>query len=252
MQYLWEGKKSKISYNKLLKNYEEGGLKLVDVRIKNTSLKAQWFVKAMKSEASWAKHANSVLPIQICDLVKCNMRPGDVKRIKEKFKYGYSIWFDIWEAWTRVNVAQTQNICESIEADEILVQFLWFNSDIKIGGNASTVIKPLYRVGVKQIKDVFDTVNRTFYTIAQITAMYQVHFPFIEYYALIGAIPKDWKQKLKEVQQGQSSRCENGEQIHWWENFQNRQQPFTKTVYWYMIGNDQSIATNDDSRDKWV
>ena len=36
-QFIWSKKSSKIKYDKLIQNYENGGLKLVDLKIKDVS-----------------------------------------------------------------------------------------------------------------------------------------------------------------------------------------------------------------------
>ena len=42
LEFLWEGKAHKVSYNKIIQDYTNGGLKLVDLRAKAIALKAKW------------------------------------------------------------------------------------------------------------------------------------------------------------------------------------------------------------------
>ena len=42
IEFLWESKKAQIAYEKLLLNFEKGGLKLQDIEYKNTAIKCKW------------------------------------------------------------------------------------------------------------------------------------------------------------------------------------------------------------------
>ena len=42
MDFLWEEKPPKIAYNKIIQDYENGGLKLIDLETKEIALKARW------------------------------------------------------------------------------------------------------------------------------------------------------------------------------------------------------------------
>ena len=51
--YLWDDKQKLVAYNKLKGNYDQGGLKLVDLRLKDLSLKVAWILRLIESDATW-------------------------------------------------------------------------------------------------------------------------------------------------------------------------------------------------------
>ena len=60
MEYIWEGKLHRIKYEKLIQNYQEGGLKLVDLKTKELALKARWPIIFRNSDK---KYIYGFLPV---------------------------------------------------------------------------------------------------------------------------------------------------------------------------------------------
>ena len=58
-EFLWNGKKAQISYERLVKSYEKGGLKLADLELKDIALKCKW-VQSCRLHT----HESSVLQIE--------------------------------------------------------------------------------------------------------------------------------------------------------------------------------------------
>ena len=62
--FIWDGKKAKIAYQRLIRHMDNGGLKLVDLGLKNTALKIKWVqVSRLKEDCFWNHMLNSCMPV---------------------------------------------------------------------------------------------------------------------------------------------------------------------------------------------
>ena len=122
-RFLWDGKKAKISYETLLRDYSLGGLKLQDFQAKNQSLKLSWVKKACTTENAWKYIANKLLPYKVLELFQCNLSAKDFQKLKSINK-DWAI-SSVIEAWCDINYK------EPCDQDEILRQTLWLNTHIR-------------------------------------------------------------------------------------------------------------------------
>ena len=79
----------------LVRNTEDGGLQLIDMQIKDISLKTT-LVK--RSKGPCAKFANCFLPWNTEYIWQCNTSVKDKKKVCE-----HSFWRDVWIAWAAHN-----------------------------------------------------------------------------------------------------------------------------------------------------
>ena len=64
-KFLWESKKPKIAYDKLISSYEKGGLKLHDLSLRDIALKGKWIIFSQENEESFLnKYLNSITPFK--------------------------------------------------------------------------------------------------------------------------------------------------------------------------------------------
>ena len=120
-QYIWEGKSPKIAYNTLICSRPEGGLKLVDIKKKDKSMKIKW-ISRLKHSESLASIAYYFLPDIGEKIWECNLCYTDVTKILTK----HSFWRDVLMSWCSYNYQQKTDL------NAILNSIIWFNSDIKI------------------------------------------------------------------------------------------------------------------------
>ena len=74
--FLWDGKTAKISYNKLTARKEQGGLKLFNVKHKESSLKIQW-VKIYYENVEIKCLANSMIRFDLGEKVMGSQSYGN-------------------------------------------------------------------------------------------------------------------------------------------------------------------------------
>ena len=80
VQFVWSGKKSRIAYSKLIQPYDQGGLKLVDIKAKNASLKAAWVHKIVCGDVK-LELLKALLPNKSPEIWKCNIKPKDIPKV---------------------------------------------------------------------------------------------------------------------------------------------------------------------------
>ena len=78
-QFLWNSSTSKVSYDKIIKDYVLGGLKLIDLPAKDIAMKVGWIIRNMASEQPESSPLYYELPIANPIIWECNIWPSDFK-----------------------------------------------------------------------------------------------------------------------------------------------------------------------------
>ena len=149
---LWEGKQPRIAYKKLIHNFDQAVLRLVDLETKEKALKVKLIqVARLKPDLLWSQWMIQKLPIELEYFLGCNMKAKDIQK-----KLPHGIISDVLTAWSSINYSTPS------DAEEILQQNIWFNSHIK---NQDRVLfyKMWYKKGIQQIAH-FIQKDGTFYT----------------------------------------------------------------------------------------
>lgn len=181
--FLWDDKKPKIAWNILTAPKQNGGLGLSDLSKRDASLKVQW-VKTYTIDPVVRFLADSILGNKLGSVLwQCNFNAKDVTQIVKHPGF----WNDVVKSWASFNFHSPFGV------DDILDQVIWFNSHIKVQGKLLFNIR-MFRAGIIKIQDLIYQGN-VFLSAFQ----FQQRFPGInimEYFAVIQAIPLEWKQWL--------------------------------------------------------
>ena len=184
--YLWGGKKSKIAYNILQLPKKEGGLNLVNLQKKDTSLKATW-PQILHNETEYAKLVYRIIRCRTIeeDIWRCNISPEDVNSLK----FNNQFWKDVLISWSEYNYYQEARIEN---------QILWYNSRIKVHGQ-TVFWRDCYQKGLIYVHQLFE--ERKFKNNEQLSEQYSLTTLRIN--SLKSAICKEWKNffQLFEKQQ---------------------------------------------------
>ena len=84
MNYMWENKPARVRYDKLIQDRNDGGLRLTDLKTKDTSLKAAWLSRWARqnrlnsAELGWIY---SNLPVRDARLWECNLSECDIRNL---------------------------------------------------------------------------------------------------------------------------------------------------------------------------
>ena len=161
MKFIWNNKKPKIPLKILQANKVDGGLGLVNLAIKDASLRVAW-IQFLETDPMVETCAYK----QLSDILKSdiwivNLAPHHVLKIFKK-----SFWTDVLLAWSKVNYQE--NICEV----DICNQYLWYNSHILRKGTPY-IFKEAYQHGLMRLKQIID-VNGNFLPVNLICERYNL------------------------------------------------------------------------------
>ena len=174
-----------MSYERLIQNYSEGGLKLVDLEIKAKALKAKWPLYFKERQEIWLYGSN--LDHRIWQY---NTSSGDSLRYCQEKKLG-TIFSQIWAAWNDLNYEVPTEI------ESIIGQRIWGNSNIK-QANRPFFDKKWLNSNVEFIYQLRkEGKSNTLLCWEEIREQYREICIVMEYNSLISAIPTVWKSVLK-------------------------------------------------------
>jgi hypothetical protein len=190
--FLWDGKPDKIKRNEIVKRFENGGLKVTDIKCFLTSVKACWVKRLLNEEnkGMWKNIYSSVLNKHGGNLIfECNLNSNDIKRIFNK-----NIFLaNILTSWREISVS-----CE--KSNKIIEQHvLWNNSEIK-NDHGTFFNKNMYSKGIKFIEQLYDFRKKQFYTFNEATLLFNLdNRDFLEYYKIIKSIPPNYVRTLDQT-----------------------------------------------------
>ena len=112
--FLWQGKRPKIAYTKLIQDYSNGGLKLVDIACKNKAMKVSWDERIVRNDflQNIVKH---VYTLQEENIWQYNISVKDIRN----WNLAKDIWYEIIYSWAEINYRYPEN------GAEMLAQGLW-------------------------------------------------------------------------------------------------------------------------------
>ena len=181
--FLWDSKTPKISLATLQLAKKDGGVSLVDFKLRDQALKAEW-VKIITTDQMVAQCAYKTLKVEgtLENLIwKANIIEKD---IKTSFKA--SFWRDVLSAWMRYQAV------EPLEKNEICNQLIWYNSYIKVQGKLICYKKAL-DAGLMYVSQLFHSEGGL---ISCEDSCRFFDLTVMQWNSLITAIPKAWKCKL--------------------------------------------------------
>lgn len=187
--FIWDGRRAKISYKRLISSYKDGGLQLRDLELANKSLKLAKFKTLLLNQHFWTEEALGVFPISPELILKLNFSRKDVSKFMRP-----SFFTDMCKEWADLNFTSPDN------CNDIFAQILWFNSFIKVDEKWHFSHK-MYIAGVVKVIDLFNLDFGRFYSYQEFIELYEnSDVNFLEFHQIISAIPREWKRILLENQ----------------------------------------------------
>ena len=199
-KFLWKGKQDRIKRKVVMKDYVQGGLKMLNIYCFVSALKLSWIRRIIKA----GKSSKWLVLLQ-----------GNTSNLIEFFNFGViyvknfmknlnPFWKDVFKAW----ILFSQSLDPKSNWSEFLIQPLWFNEMTKVGGR-SIFYKNWYEKGISHIIDLTDN-NGQFLSFEEFFNRYSVQTNFLRYQGMIQML-----KKLKD-------NCTEGKTI-------NIQRPFMPT-----------------------
>ena len=225
--FLWKGKKSRISL-KLLHNPKElGGLALTDFRVRQVALHLSWIQRILYNEDnevySWL--------IQGLDKDIWNVNLN-TKHMDCLIKID-SFWKDIAKEWAAYHYT-----CK-FRGEEVKQEILWFNSNI-VWDKLPFCNMRAFVNGLRTFSDVID-INGNYIKLQEIHVKFGDNLDRLEYEQLKKAIPKEWR---KLVMNGENCKTKTILDIV---DQNPRKNKVSKNIYQFIIEQE----ANEHVKPKW-
>ena len=185
--FLWKGKKAKIKLSTLKCSKADGGLGLVDIRAKHEALLYNWIVDCKRNYCI-KNMADSFLNIDSNLIWECNLTGTDSKCVFT----GKSFWHELAHRWNKFNYH------EPTTSEQVKKQLIFFNSYIRVNGKV-IIDKKWYTGKYFRIEDFLKSNGHDFLSYETFRRKYSnVPITWLEYGALLKAIPRNWKVTLSQ------------------------------------------------------
>ena len=182
-KYLWQGSKlAKIPMGLLQSKKKWGGLQLVDIKLKDQSLKIPWI---LRNDMHSKRMLQMVMPASLGDkFLDCNLKGKHVNIfLKNK---STPFWQDVMVAWFSFMYKP-----QLYTLNEIKMQLIWCNLHILVGD------RPLYNAkgidaGLLYIYQLYESGQ----TLSEEKVNAYCISPF-QYNQILSALPTEWKEACK-------------------------------------------------------
>ena len=173
-RFLWKGKPPKIKRTTLELDFNEGGLRMVNVERFEKTMKVKWLKRMLGSNDVWKVIPEAYGIDRVCRYGK-NYLSTILKNIKNPF------WVSMISALQQFE--RIYEVDNSVPNPRHLP--LWFNPDIKL-----PFIKKWDEMGIRWIGDIMDN-NGEMKTRAMLSEEFHVNINFIDYTRLIRSVPQE-------------------------------------------------------------
>lgn len=183
--FLWNNGRSKISYNLLIQDIEEGGLRLADLETRVKTIHINWvkymwnnpksITSLLVSEKMGIDHVSSIILSKSDHTTRLDQRQAFLRQI--------------FTTWGKLHI--TQPVTES----EVQVELLWYNKYIQVGGQ-TLFWRKWYEAGIRFINDLLHDTEPRFYSLEELNDKFGITASFLDVLQLRSAIPIQWKRKL--------------------------------------------------------
>ena len=179
--FIWGSPRDRIKRKQLVQDYQQGGLKMIDIVHYCNAMKLRWLQRlhCNNKEVMWVNifysHFNSF----------CNL--NDVLELSATAIFqlagtiGNSFWKNVLETWSYV--LSSYLAVDKISIRDFALQHIWFNDLFYIDGNHLTHDK-LYNAGIRCINDFLNS-DGSFYAFNDFCKLYDIKINFLTYFSLI-------------------------------------------------------------------
>ena len=221
-RFIWgENIPPKAAYNKIIQKYERLGLQLVDLKSKDLAMKATWPVRWSERELKETSWLYTEYPVKDERIWQCNISSKDIIQHITDNSMASSAY--ILYAWAVVNF---QPVLETPE--EILDTVLWGNSMIH-RQNKPLFDKRILNSNIDRILQIFNLEELHFLMYQELVDEYGKVYDELTYYAILAAIPPQWKIQIKANRLQKEIDCNS--RI---ENYAISKSP-SKAIYWQIV-----------------
>ena len=178
-KFLWKNGRPKITLRMLQQSKTEGGLGLVDLKKKDSSVKCMWPDK-LEKDTDLANIVYSNIAPDLKDKIwQCHLQKQEIKHIIDRGKSPF--WYDVLYTWSELNWDNNK-----------YSNVIWYNSHIKVGG-IPIFWEDVYKKGLFTVNQLYE--NSLLMSCRRASEMYGLDL--MRYNSLISAIPIEIKTLAK-------------------------------------------------------
>lgn len=177
-RFLWNGKKGNVKHSTLILDYNEGGLKMLDITSFIKSLKATWVKRLLNTKGIWQDLASNIIGVENTKFVF----ELDNKSIESICKTVHNpFWKQILMDWAAIQNNHRYMV-------------LWKNQNIT-ANKKPIYYKTLCDSGITNACHLLNHTRTAFLTYNELKQKCpRIDITFIQYHGLLQAIPKHWKE----------------------------------------------------------
>ena len=177
--FIWNGKRPKIALELMQKDKKDDGLRLVNLRAKQDSIKIAWIFKEKDEFLNKSMYVH--LDSKITELIwRCNLNCRDARTIFVDVNF----WTETLYAWCKVNYSKVEG------KQNILNQILWYNSWIRVN-DMPICWHHWIDKGIIIVEDLFDHEGNPL-------DPHVLGVNWLELSSIRNALPIEWREELKE------------------------------------------------------
>lgn len=190
--FLWGGKRSKIAYNLMIQDIEQGGLKLPDLETRLQAIHLGLIRRLWQEpDSTWAKILTQALgteDISLALLSKSNLLASLPKR--------YQMFTQTLKTWSKFHFYDPQS------ESEVQEEILWHNRNITISSKPF-IWKHWKEAGIVSINDLLHKTEGRFLSHTELSDRYGILCSFLQTLQIRSAIPCKWKRLLRGPARGE-------------------------------------------------
>ena len=184
-EFLWEGKKSKITLRTLHGNREDRGLGLVNLKTRSDAMKMKW-VQTVQWFDDIKEIAYEMINNPVGDFIwQIQLVLQDLNCIVKENNF----WVEVLRTWLNFTFD------DPISNEQVRKQTIWFNSNIRIGRKPVFWSK-WFEAGILKMKDVVNE-NGEFLTHEEMERKFKIKIVYLNYLSLRAAVPEQWMRLLQ-------------------------------------------------------
>ena len=192
-EFIWTGKRPKISIDRLEKEWERGGVKLCNIDLKNQSLKFASFIKYMKNDSTTviSTMLEKIIKVPNTQLINSNISAKDAKQRIKKTE-GLEFLKEAFIVWCKIKFTTP------LTKLDIYKQPIWYNSHIRIANKLVNHNKDVMEK-IKTVEDMFNKVTKEPYKYQNLKTLLNLpnSYSFLDHMSILAAIPTEWKKIIK-------------------------------------------------------
>jgi exonuclease III len=185
--FIWQNKPDKVKRNTIISDYENGGLRMIDVECFINAQKVMWVKRILKEDTgSWKTYPNMILQkVAGKKSFQCNTNKIEKENIWSPF------YKQVYKSWTKIRDEPLE------DPFKLRREILWWNKEIAIK-KKEMFFKKWFEGGITTFHDILEE-DGNFKTKLKLEEEFNIQIGIMDYNSLKLAIPTAWKRNVKKM-----------------------------------------------------